>query len=484
MAHKSISGPLIIGKLLRPSIDGDHVFRPRLLGQLNSYQSKPFTLVSAPAGYGKSILISSWLTSLEHPTTWLSLDKNDNDLHVFLSYFIASIEAVFPRACRKTQALLNVPDLPPVSILSSSLMNELNRIEKFFVLVLDDFHLIKETEVHRLLTNMLAYPPDFLHLVIISRTNPPWPIYKLRSTGMVSEVRTQDLCFTREETETLLSHLFGTQIDSQVASALENRTEGWVTGLRLAVLSLQHRGHIDPTLLEVQAESQYVMEYLFEEILSHQPPEILQFLIDSAILGRFNGALCDAVSQLEAKPLQGKFGGWEFIDWLRKENMFLVSLDSKNIWYRYHHLLQRLLLKQLKRRQSAEEIKTLTIRASKWFAENGLLEEAVQYALDAGDTELAGRQIVCQGHDLMNDQEWSRLIRLLAMLPHDHIEQNPELLVFKSWMIHLQTAGFDYTIFKNCIERIGLHLDAMPSEFLGNKMTLKGHFDALNSFLL
>jgi len=338
MEREPITDPIIAGKLHRPPVDRDHVHRPRLLEQLDLHRRRPLTLVSAPAGYGKSVLISSWLESCDISSAWLSLDKNDSNLRLFISYFIAAVETLFPGTCRNTQNMLNVPDLPPMPALTSSLLNELGRIERAFILVLDDYSLIKETAVHNLLSDMLKYPPQSLHLVIIGRKDPPLPISTLRARSIVTEIRARDLCFTLAETATFLNQLLGIQVDSATAAALEKKTEGWVTGLRLAVLSMQHRGNIDPKLLEVQVDAQYVMEYLFNEVFSHQPPEVSQYLLGTAILDRFCGPLCEAVCAPGAKPFTCEIGGWEFIAWLKKENMFLIPLDAENRWFRFHHL--------------------------------------------------------------------------------------------------------------------------------------------------
>ena len=269
MAGETTTDPLISTKLHRPPVDRDHVHRPRLLEELDLHRLRPLTLVSAPAGYGKSVLISCWLESCDIPSAWLSLDKNDSSLRIFISYFIAAVETLYPGACRNTQDMLNTPDLPPIAALSSNLLNELHRIEQAFILVLDDYYLIKGTPVHNLLTNMLMYPPQSLHLVIIGRKDPPLPISTLRAQSVVTEIRPQDLCFTIAETAAFLNQLLGIQIDPTTAIALQKKTEGWVTGLRLAVISMRHRGSIDPKLLEAQVDAQYVMEYLFKEVFSH-----------------------------------------------------------------------------------------------------------------------------------------------------------------------------------------------------------------------
>jgi LuxR family maltose regulon positive regulatory protein len=454
------------------------------LEELDLHHFRPLTLVSAPAGYGKSVLISCWLESLDIPSAWLSLDKNDSSLHIFISYFFAAVETLFPGACRNTQEMLKAPDLPPMAALVNSLLNELGRIGQSFILVLDDYHLIKETVIHNLLINMLEYPPQSLHLVIIGRKDPPLAISTLRARSLVAEIRTQDLCFTKEETATFLNQLLRVQIDSTTVAVLDEKVEGWVTGLRLAVLSMRHRGNIDPKLLEAQVDAQYVMEYLFNEVFSLQPPEVSQYLLGTAILDRFCGPLCEAVCMPGAEPFTCEIGGWEFISWLKKENMFLIPLDAENRWFRFHHLFQKLLFNQLKRHFSSEDINALHAQASAWFAENGMIEEAFRHALAAGDVETAGSLVTRFGHDLMNDQQWPRLERLLGMLPRDHVEQDPQLLLFESWLLHIRISGINMLNMQTWLEKVETLLHSVPQKTSASATQMKGHFDALRGFQL
>ena len=288
-------------KLHRPVVYRDHIHRPALIDRLNQRIRRLLTLVVAPAGYGKTMLVSCWLEASSSPSAWVSLDENDNDLRRFLSYFLAAIQTMFPDAGRKTMALANTSMLPPVSALAGNLINELDLIEQPFILVLDDFHLIKDESVLDLLTQLLHHPPQTMYLVLIGRRDPSLPISMLRAKGLVTEIRTQDLRFNEMETATFLTQVLGTHVDSVTAAAVEEKTEGWVTGLHLAALSMRHRGNLDPKLLEPQVDAQYVMEYLFTEVLSIQSPEITQGLLGTAILDRFCGPLCEAGIQASKK---------------------------------------------------------------------------------------------------------------------------------------------------------------------------------------
>ena len=453
--------PLLNTKLHRPPIDRNHVHRPHLLARLDQHRDRPLTLVSAPAGYGKSVLISSWLEACEDPGAWLSLDQSDSDLRTFLTYFVASVETIFPEACPNTKSLLDAIDLPPLEVLGTCLLNELDGIRQFLILVLDDYYLIKEIAVHNLITQILKNPPQFFRLVIIGRLDPPLPISKLRAQSQLTEIRAEDLCFLAAEAETLLKRLLGVQINKTTVAALVKKTEGWVTGLRLAALSMRQRADIDPKILEPHVDAQYVMEYFFNEVLTHQPPEIRQYLLGSAILDRFCGPLCEAVCVPGVEPFTCEMGGWEFIAWLKKENLFVIPLDHANQWYRYHHLFRKLLVSQIKRHCSADEIKALHAQASGWFAENGLLEEAIRHALASGNTEAAGSMISRFSHRLIDNQQWVHLASCLYQLADEQIKQDPALLVLEAW---IQLGRHNFSGVVDCVKRIeALAVNSSPN---------------------
>ena len=480
MASAALYDPILLTKLHRPAVDENHIHRPSLLERLDQRHSRPLTLVSAPAGYGKSVLISCWLEHCSSPGSWLSLDENDNDLHVFAAYFVAAVEKLFPGTCRNTRSLLNAPTLPPINVLAKNLLNELDSIHQPFIIALDDYHRIKETAVHDLLAAMVEHPSLTMHLVIIGRLDPPMPISRLRAKSQVTELRAQDLRFSIAETKMFLEQLLGIQIDSSTAAAVEEKTEGWVTGLRLTALSMRHRGNLDPILLEPQVDTQYVMEYLFTEVFSHQPPEISQYLMASAILDRFCGPLCEAICVLNGESFSCQKSGWEFITWLKQENMFLIPLDAKNQWFRFHHLFRKLLFRQLDRHFSSEVINALHAKASAWFAENGLLEEALQHALSAGDTETASGLVAQFSHQLMNDEQWTRLERCMNQLPQDRIERDPALVVLEAWLHHIR---FNVSGVAACVKKIETLNATSPPDALANNTHVHGHLEVLKGIL-
>ena len=463
MAGKTTPDTLMTTKLHRPPLDRLHVHRPQLLERLDQRRSRPLTLVSAPAGYGKSVLIQSWLETFDISDAWVSLDKNDNDLRTFTAYFVAAVETLFSGACRNTQALLTASDLPPSAVLGANLLNELDRIKQRFILVLDDFHHIENESVLEMITQLLSHPPQAMHLVLIGRQDPVLPISALRAQSLVTEIRTQDLRFDLNETGEFLAQVLGIQVDSSTAAALEEKTEGWVTGLRLAALSMRHRNNLDLKLLESQVDAQYVMEYLFTEVLSRQPPEIGQYLLSIAILDRFCAPLCEAVCLSGAGALSCELGGWEFIAWLKKENMFLIPLDAENRWFRFHHLFQKLLSNQLKRRFSSEDINVLHARAGAWFAENGLIEEAIRHVLASGDVDGAAQLVEQNRQTLLNTDRWYVLEKWLSMLPETVIQQRPELLLAQVWIHYFH---FRLTLIPSVLDVAESLLSNKPKEKL------------------
>ena len=434
MTDAATSISLLQTKLHRPPIYGVHIRRQLVLDQLDQRHKRPVTLISAPAGYGKTVAASSWLETSDIPSAWVSLDDTDNDLRLFLSYLLAAIRNNFPQFGQQTLTLANASTLAPVSILAGSLISEINRVEKSFVLVLDDFHLINDKSVLDFISQLLHHPPQPLHLVLICRRDPYLPISTLRAKGFLTEIRTQDLRFSQTEIEELLTRMLGATGDPSTVARLLEKTEGWITGLLLAVFSMRNQGRLDLNSLEPHLGAQYVMEYLFTEVFSRQPQEITYYLISSSILARFCGPLCEALRLPDSDSPTSNIDGWDFITWLNEQNLFLFNLDNENRWFRFHHLFQKLLHNQLERHFSQDDINALHDRASKWFAENGLIEESVEHALAGGHPETAGQLIGKHGFDLLNDMEWPRLQRWLKMLPGEIVDRDPELLILTGWL--------------------------------------------------
>jgi len=314
-------------------------------------------------------------------------------------------------------------------VLTRTLISELEQLTDPFILALDDYHVIREAAIHDLLSELLRHPPRAMHLVIITRSDPPLPVTKLRARAQVTEIRPHELRFKAPETATFLQHL-GVQADDVTAADLTQKTEGWVTGLRLAALSLRHRGDIDLLLKGMPKNSRYVTDYLLAEVLNRLAPAIQDFLYKTSILDRLCGSLCDAVTELD-EPV---CGGLAYLVWMQEQNLFTIPLDDQHYWIRYHHLFQQLLQHQLELKLDAEGIAALHLRASTWYAENGFIDEALHHALLAGDLSAAAQLVEQNGPTLLDEDKWHTLKKWMARLPDDIIQQRPKLLLAKAWV--------------------------------------------------
>ncbi|NIV35625.1 MAG: hypothetical protein GWN58_41085, partial [Anaerolineae bacterium] len=307
---------------------------------------------------------------------------------------------------------------------------DLAQVEDRFILALDDVHVIHEQPIIDLLGELLARPLPSLHLVLIGRHDPDLPIPSLRARSQVTEVRAQDLRFTPEETAGLLRQMLHREVDDAAAAEWTRRTEGWVTALRLAALSLRHRDGSDDLAMNIEGDNRYIQEYLLAEVLAYLPAAKQAWLLKTSILDRFCAPLIEAVCLTgpgDSASL-ANVTGEVFISRLQRENLFLVPLDGRGEWFRFHHLFQRHLLTMLQGQMSGGEIAALRLRASRWHAENGLVEEALQYALAAGDVDAAVHLVEQYRYDLMNTEQWSRLERWMKLLPEDAVAQNPVLM--------------------------------------------------------
>jgi LuxR family maltose regulon positive regulatory protein len=423
---------ILTTKLHRPPLPADHVSRTKVLKHLDKFRQCPLTLVSAPAGYGKSILVSSWLIERKIPTAWISLDEDDNHLQIFLEYVIASLQKIFPENLKKTTKLVKSVELPPLNIITSILLNDLDEIDEEFVLVLDDYHLIVEKKIHDLLDQILRFPPENMSLCIVTRRDPPLNINSLRAYNRLSEVRMNDLVFDRNEIEMLIKKILGFPVSENTSESLLEKTEGWVAGLILTALSVSTIEELENRLKKVGGNFQLVTEYLIEEVLSKQPEDFQNYLIKTSLLDRFCSEITEELYQPEPENGYKKTSGSEFIAWLTTTNLFIIPLDDEQKWFRYHHEFQRLLQIQLKKRRTETEIKEIHKRASRWFETHGLIEEAIQHALKADDIQSAVNMVLENRYRLMNSEQWQRLIIWMGMLPPDCFENNPLLLTTKA----------------------------------------------------
>lgn len=441
MLDKDYTATLIQTKLHRPPLPVDLVPRPRLTDPLNSPTLPPLILISAPAGYGKSTLAKCLVEKLDLPVAWLSLDEHDNDLWGFLRYFLAAVRIIFPDALLETQAMLLAARLPPLAAVAKNLINELDQLERSFLLVFDDYHVIESQPIHDLLNEILLHPPPTLHLVLSTRMDPPLALITLRASSQVIEFRTQDLRFKPDETQRLFHKMLGENLDQAAVNEVDSQAEGWVTGLRLAALAMRHRIGRDSFEGELSLQNRYVTEYLVSEILAKQAATLSECMLKTSILERFCADLCQVVCFPDTDHAQDRrksadFNGTQFIEWLSRSNLFVIALDNQHEWFRYHHLFRDFLQQELAHRLSPDEIAELQVAAGRWFAQSGWIEEALYHLLTAVDTITAIKLVAQHRYSLMNTTQWPRLEGWLSLFPSEVVETSPELWMLKTWLVY------------------------------------------------
>ena len=377
-----VPAPLLETKLYVPRSRRDLVPRPRLSERLDRGTALKLMLISAPAGFGKTTLLAEWLAAGpaapagERLAAWLSLDRGDNDPASFWTYVIAALRTVASGVGESALALLQAPQPPPIETVLTALLNDLGATAGDIVLVLDDYHVIDARDVQDGMAFLLDHLPPRLHVVIASRTDPALPLARLRARGELVETRAAELRFTPDEAAAYLNEMMGLQLTARDVAALEGRTEGWIAALQLAALSMQGRDDVAGFIAGFAGDDRYVVDYLAEEVLQRQPDRVQAFLLQTSILGRLSGPLCDAVT--------GQGGGKAMLAALDRGNLFLVSLDDRRRWYRYHHLFADVLHARLLDEQPGQ-VPDLHRRASAWYEQNGEPSVAISHALAAGD---------------------------------------------------------------------------------------------------
>ncbi len=466
-ADSTQDGPILRTKLFIPPIRPELVSRPRLVEQLCAGLDRKLTLVSAPAGFGKSTLLSECAARCGRSVTWVSLDKGDNTPSRFWSYVVAALQTLQPSVGKATLALLRSSGIadttspPSIESLLAGLINDAAGIREPFILVLDDIHLITEPQIHEGLTFLLDHMPRQMHLVLSGRSDPPWPLARLRARGEMTELRAPDLRFTLHETAAFLSETMDLDLSPSDMVALEARTEGWIAGLQMAAISMrgQKRMHGERGLSRfVEAftgSHRFILDYLMEEVLSQQATATQEFLLKTSILERLTASLCDAVRFGIAEAHGFSTGGDSksngegsigladnrlaassqgiLLD-LEQNNLFLIPLDHERHWYRYHHLFADLLRSRLEQTWP-ERVPELHIRASEWYEEKDLIAEAVSHALAANDFERAACLVERHALDVIYHVELTSVVRWLDALPPDVVRSRPWLCVAHAWAL-------------------------------------------------
>ncbi|MEM7132540.1 MAG: LuxR C-terminal-related transcriptional regulator [Chloroflexota bacterium] len=468
------SEPIIVlqTKLYPPQARPHFIQRPQLVDYLNQGLDRKLTLITAPAGYGKTTIVSQWLDNLRSPKgclaeltptqetqidnaalrplraqiAWLSLDEYDNDLHLFVRYVVAAIQTVWADSCSNTLAVLQNPQQAPVTYLAHILVNDLIALPEALILVLDDYHFVKEQHIHDFLNRLLDHWPQSVHLVLISRTEPPLSLPQLRVRQQLSELRVADLSFSHSEAEQYLTQATGRILAPETVLALQDRNEGWVAGLYLATLSMGNDASEQALVRHVQSDNENILDYLFTEVLAKQPAALQDFLLRTAILNRFCNPLCEALlgdewleevgqdEQLAHVIGISQRSVQSIIEWLSRHHLFSIALDDSGEWYRYHHLFQLMLTHNLQKRMGPSEIATLHRNASRWLAKERLIDEALQHALAAEDTTFTIQLIEQYRVELLDQFDFYTLERWLALLPEAAVEHRPALLLLRGWI--------------------------------------------------
>jgi LuxR family maltose regulon positive regulatory protein len=422
---------ILATKLHVPPLRSGHVSRPRLVAKLNPGPDARITLVSAPAGYGKTTLVAEWLAqsqSTERKVAWLSLDEQDNDPVRFLTHLIAAIRPVNQALGEATLSMMKAPQPPPPEALITALINDIASLPVPFLLILDDYHVIHDLGIHRQVGFLVEHQPPQVHLVIITREDPPLPLPRLRARGQMVEIRQEDLRFSLGECEAFLNQVMGLDVAAPDVAALERRTEGWIAGLQLAGLSMQGREDVPGFIEAFTGSSRFVLDYLMGEVLERQPAEVQDFLLKTSVLGRLTARLCDAVTRRD-----DSLGTLQTLD---QGNLFVVPLDQSRSWYRYHHLFAELLRQHLRSTQADSESE-LHRRACAWFAAEGLLPEAIQHALAAADWDRAADLIGSSSVAMLSGGELTTLLGWLKALPDEVVYRRPALCRDYGWALTL-----------------------------------------------
>ena len=435
----NLSFPLLRTKLRQPLPAPYLVPRQRLLDKLPDRPEATLTLVLASAGSGKTTLIVQWLERLSWPAAWLSLDETDNDLIVFLSYVIAAVQDALPGACSLTQKLVRTPQPPPVAYLAATLVNDLSDITQPFVLVLDDYHHIRDAAIHELVSQLLRHAPPSLRLVISSRFDPPLPLNRLASHGKLVEIRAVDLRFRPSEAQALLERVAGMPLPQERIDPLVADMDGWAVGLHSVALSLRSPdARVNSAGDSWAGDQRRLVGILADEVFGMQPADMRDFLVRTSVLSQLTAPLCQTLlasdASGEAAPIDSKV----VLQQLERNSLFVETLDEDHQWYRYHNLFRSFLVRKLEQTRSREEIAALHRCASIWYWEQGSANEAIRHALAAKDAVLAADIVEAKVHGILNREEWPILERWLDLLPKEAIQRRPLLLVAQAWVVYFQ----------------------------------------------
>lgn len=450
--------PLLTTKIVVPRTRQTFVTRPHLLARLDVGLRRRLTLVSAPAGFGKTTLIAAWAKQTDYPVAWLSLDERDNDRARFFAYLTAALARL---DIGLGPAALSAPELSQTfhaEPAMTALINQINTLTHDLVLVLDDYHLVTASDIHDLVTFLLEHQPSHLHLIFATRADPPLPLARFRGRGQLQEIRAADLRFSPEEAAIFLDEVMGVQLAPADVARLTRRTEGWVVGLQMAALSMQGRDDLPAFITAFAGNHRYVMDYLLEEVLDLQPEPVHRFLLQTSVLDQMSAPLCDAVRQAgDSHALLAS---------LEQDNLFIVALDDRRAWFRYHRLFADLLRQRLER-QHPNLVPELHRRAGRWYEAQAMMPQAIDHALMAKDAAWAAALIDAAAEATLLRSESATFLRWVEALPDAEVCQRPALCIFRAWALLLSGRPLDEVEF--WLNR----LEELPEHQIGQAMALQ-----------
>lgn len=476
---------LLTTKLFIPPTHVRSVTRLRLIERLNEGIHRKLTLISAPAGFGKTTLVREWMEHLrfggsktdqtEYKIGWLSLDEKEKDLSRFLAYLVAALRKAEGDESKLGSGVLNMlqfPQLPPTETILTSLINETTEFPYRIILYLDDYHSIESSAIDKALTFLIEHMPPNFHLVIATREDPQLPIARIRASGQLNELRAADLRFTPAEAAEFLEQVMGLKLSQEDINVLENQTEGWIVGLQLLAISMQGRDDTNGLIKSISGSHHFILDYLIEEVLEKQSEPIQAFLLQTSILDNLTGSLCNAVT--------GQGDGQATLEMLERANLFIDPLDEERRWYRYHHLFADL-LKQRLHQMDLDQAPVLHLRASAWYEENGYFDEAIEHSLRAGDFERVADLIEKNHEAIWKRGEPNNLRIWLNELPTDILFSKPELCILQAWYLF---ASGQHTAADQCLRAVDNLLDAnidLTPDAIRRK--LRGRAAAIRAFM-
>lgn len=448
-----MSYPLLATKLFAPSLRHDYVSRPRLLQKLNKglRPEVRLVLISAPAGFGKTTLVSEWIKSINLPVAWLSLDEADNDPARLWQYILSALQRHEPQVGTTMEAALQAPQPPTFESLINLLINDLSTLDRSLGLVLDDFHLLDAPQAHESIDYFIDHLPSNIHMIILTRADPAVHLARRRAGAELLEIRATDLKFEHQETENFLTRTMKLSLHPEDIHALEQRTEGWIAGLQMAAIAIQTQlasqeaSATRQFVAKFSGDDRYIADYLLEEVLQRLPESVREFLLQTSILQRFNDQLCNALTARQESQ--------EILSYLENANLFIVPLDNRREWFRYHHLFAQLLLQNLFRAHGKQAAGHLYRKAARWHLENHFPIEAVEYALQGEDFEQAAQTILSIAEQMFLHSELTTLHRWGEALPESILAVNPGLCVALGWAANATNHPAQFEKLMGLVER-------------------------------